>query len=230
MDILRTYRLVPLEEGEGYIKLLVPKGFDPLVLEEVRFSLGKEIIPVYVSEEEFSQRLQEVLAQEEPLVEVEGAEESEVRDILYEEETSPAVSFVNQTLIKAINLGASDIHIEPYEGQSFVRLRLDGILHHYTQIPLSLHEQVVSRIKVLANLNVAEKRIPQDGKIAVKVGKRHLDIRVSVVPTVFGERVVLRLLEKGGKILRLEDLGLWEEDLLKLKRLSQKPYGIVLAT
>lgn len=230
MDILRTYRLVPLEEGEGYIKLLVPKGYDPLVLEEVRFSLGKEVIPVYVSEEEFSQRLQEVLAQEEPLVEVEGAEESEVRDILYEEETSPAVSFVNQTLIKAINLGASDIHIEPYEGQSFVRLRLDGILHHYTQIPLSLHEQVVSRIKVLANLNVAEKRIPQDGKIAVKVGKRHLDIRVSVVPTVFGERVVLRLLEKGGKILRLEDLGLWEEDLLKLKRLSQKPYGIVLAT
>ncbi len=230
MDILRTYRLVPLEEGEGYIKLLVPKGYDPLVLEEVRFSLGKEVIPVYVSEEEFSQRLQEVLAQEEPLVEVEGAEESEVRDILYEEETSPAVSFVNQTLIKAINLGASDIHIEPYEGQSFVRLRLDGILHNYTQIPLSLHEQVVSRIKVLANLNVAEKRIPQDGKIAVKVGKRHLDIRVSVVPTVFGERVVLRLLEKGGKILRLEDLGLWEEDLLKLKRLSQKPYGIVLAT
>ena len=75
MDLLRTYRLVPLEEGEGYIKLLVPKDFDPLVLEEVRFSLGKEIIPVYVSEEEFSQRLQEVLAQEEPLVEVEGAEE-----------------------------------------------------------------------------------------------------------------------------------------------------------
>ena len=93
-------------------------------------------------------------------------------------------------------------------------------------MPLSLHEQVVSRIKVLANLNVAEKRIPQDGKIAVKVGKRHLDLRVSVVPTVFGERVVLRLLEKGGKILRLEDLGLWEEDLLQLKRLNQTVEGV----
>ncbi|MFN4319272.1 MAG: GspE/PulE family protein [Aquificaceae bacterium] len=230
MDLIRTYRLVPLEDKEGYVKLLVPRDFDPLLLEEVRFSLGKEVIPVYVSEEEFSQRLQEVLAQEEPLVEVEGVEESEVRDILYEEETSPAVSFVNQTLIKAVNLGASDIHIEPYESHSFVRFRLDGILHQYTQIPLSLHDQVVSRIKVLANLNVAEKRVPQDGKIAVKVGKRHLDIRVSVVPTVFGERLVLRLLEKGGKVLRLEDLGLWEEDLLKLKRLAQKPYGIVLST
>ncbi len=230
VDILKTYRLVPLEEDEGFLKVLAPRGVNPLTLEELRFSLGKEVIPVFVSEEEFSQRLQEVLAQEEVQIEGEEGQEQEVRDILYEEETSPAVSFVNQTLIKAVNLSASDIHIEPYENTSIVRLRLDGILHEYTRIPLSLHEQVVSRIKVLANLNVAERRVPQDGKIAVKVGRKHLDIRVSVVPTVFGERVVLRLLEKGGKLLRLEDLGLWEEDLIKLRRLAQKPYGIVLAT
>ncbi len=230
VDILKTYRLVPLEEDEGFLKVLAPRGVNPLTLEELRFSLGKEVIPVFVSEEEFSQRLQEVLAQEEVQIEGEEGQEQEVRDILYEEETSPAVSFVNQTLIKAVNLSASDIHIEPYENTSIVRLRLDGILHEYTRIPLSLHEQVVSRIKVLANLNVAERRVPQDGKIAVKVGRKHLDIRVSVVPTVFGERVVLRLLEKGGKLLRLEDLGLWEEDLIRLRRLAQKPYGIVLAT
>ncbi|MDW8032263.1 MAG: GspE/PulE family protein [Aquificaceae bacterium] len=229
VDILRTYRLIPLEEGEGYLKVVAPKNVEPLLLEELRFSTGKEVIPLFLPEEEFAQRLQEVLAQEE--VRIEGEfEEREIRDILYEEETSPAVSFVNQTLIKAVNAGASDVHIEPYEGQAIVRVRLDGVLHEYTRIPLSLQEQVASRIKVLANLNVAERRVPQDGKIAVKVGARHLDIRVSVVPTVFGERVVLRLLEKGGKLLRLEDLGLWEEDLLKLRRLSQKPYGIVLAT
>ncbi len=230
VEIVKSYRLVPVEEGEGFIKVLAPRGVNPIVLEELRFSLGKEIIPIFLSEEEFSQRLQEVLAQEEVRIEGEEGEETQIRDILYEEETSPAVSFVNQTLIKAVNLSASDIHIEPYENTSIVRLRLDGILHEYTRIPLSLHEQVVSRIKVLANLNVAERRVPQDGKIAVRVGKRHLDIRVSVVPTVFGERVVLRLLEKGGKLLRLEDLGLWEEDLIKLRRLAQKPYGIVLAT
>ncbi len=230
VEIVKSYRLVPVEEGEGFIKVLAPRGVNPIVLEELRFSLGKEIIPIFLPEEEFSQRLQEVLAQEEVRIEGEEGEESQIRDILYEEETSPAVSFVNQTLIKAVNLFASDIHIEPYENTSIVRLRLDGILHEYTRIPLSLHEQVVSRIKVLANLNVAERRVPQDGKIAVRVGKRHLDIRVSVVPTVFGERVVLRLLEKGGKLLRLEDLGLWEEDLIKLRRLAQKPYGIVLAT
>ncbi len=230
VEIVKSYRLVPVEEGEGFIKVLAPRGVNPIVLEELRFSLGKEIIPIFLPEEEFSQRLQEVLAQEEVRIEGEEGEETQIRDILYEEETSPAVSFVNQTLIKAVNLSASDIHIEPYENTSIVRLRLDGILHEYTRIPLSLHEQVVSRIKVLANLNVAERRVPQDGKIAVRVGKRHLDIRVSVVPTVFGERVVLRLLEKGGKLLRLEDLGLWEEDLIKLRRLAQKPYGIVLAT
>ncbi len=230
VEIVKSYRLVPVEEGEGFIKVLAPRGVNPIVLEELRFSLGKEIIPIFLPEEEFSQRLQEVLAQEEVRIEGEEGEESQIRDILYEEETSPAVSFVNQTFIKAVNLSASDIHIEPYENTSIVRLRLDGILHEYTRIPLSLHEQVVSRIKVLANLNVAERRVPQDGKIAVRVGKRHLDIRVSVVPTVFGERVVLRLLEKGGKLLRLEDLGLWEEDLIKLRRLAQKPYGIVLAT
>jgi len=230
INLVKNYRLVPVEEGEGFIKVLAPRGVNPIVLEELRFSLGKEIIPIFLSEEEFSQRLQEVLAQEEVRIEGEEGEETQIRDILYEEETSPAVSFVNQTLIKAVNLSASDIHIEPYENTSIVRLRLDGILHEYTRIPLSLHEQVVSRIKVLANLNVAERRVPQDGKIAVRVGKRHLDIRVSVVPTVFGERVVLRLLEKGGKLLRLEDLGLWEEDLIKLRRLAQKPYGIVLAT
>ncbi len=230
VEIVKSYRLVPVEEGEGFIKVLAPRGVNPIVLEELRFSLGKEIIPIFLPEEEFSQRLQEVLAQEEVRIEGEEGEETQIRDILYEEETSPAVSFVNQTLIKAVNLSASDIHIEPYENTSIVRLRLDGVLHEYTRIPLSLHEQVVSRIKVLANLNVAERRVPQDGKIAVRVGKRHLDIRVSVVPTVFGERVVLRLLEKGGKLLRLEDLGLWEEDLIKLRRLAQKPYGIILAT
>lgn len=229
MDVLKAYRLIPLEEGDTFLKVLAPKGADPLLFEELRFSTGKEVIPLFLPEEEFAQRLQEALAQEE--VHIEGElEESETRDILYEQETSPAVSFVNQTLIKAINAGASDVHIEPYEGQAVVRVRLDGVLHEYTRVPSSLHEQVVSRIKVLANLNVAERRVPQDGKIAVKVGPKHLDIRVSVVPTLFGERVVLRLLEKGGRLLRLEDLGLWEEDLAKLRRVSKRPYGILLAT
>ncbi|ADO46191.1 type II secretion system protein E [Hydrogenobacter thermophilus TK-6] len=230
MDILKTYRLVPVEEGEDYIKLLVPRGYDPLVIEEIRFLTGKSVEALEVDGEEFSKELQNRLAQEEVYVEELKEEEDSKRDILLEEEKSPAVSFVNSTLIKATTLSASDIHIEPYEDGSLVRLRLDGVLHDYVSLPLSLHESVVSRIKVLANLNVAERRVPQDGKIRVRIGKRDLDIRVSIVPTTFGERVVLRLLDKSGTMLTLQELGLSEEDLEKVKRLAQKPYGIVLAT
>ena len=229
-SLLKNYRLIPLEEGSESIRVLAPLGADPTVFEEIRFISGKEVIPEFLPPEEFARRLQEELAKEEVRVEGLESEGEEIRDILYEEETSPAVSFVNQTLIKASSLSASDVHMEPYEGKAIVRFRLDGLLHDYAVIPPSLYEQVVMRIKVLANLNVAEKRIPQDGKVAVRIGARHLDIRVSVVPTVFGERVVLRLLEKGGRLLRLEDLGLLEEDLIKLRRLARKPYGIVLAT
>ncbi|MGC8852504.1 MAG: GspE/PulE family protein, partial [Hydrogenobacter sp.] len=188
MDIIKTYRLIPIEEGESYIKLLVPKGYDVFSVEEIRFITGKSVEVLEVEEEEFSQELQKRLAQEEVLIETQVEEDKEQRDILLEEEKSPAVSFVNATLIKATTLSASDIHIEPYEDVSFVRFRLDGILHDYMSIPLSLHESVISRIKVLANLDVAERRVPQDGKIRVRIGKRDLDIRVSIVPTTFGER------------------------------------------
>lgn len=230
LSILRLYRVIPLEEDSSNIKLMVPNDVSPEVLEEIRFITGKSLKLIKLDPQEFSKVLQERLAQEAIFVEGQEDEGSEPADILYEDESSPAVAFVNQTLIKATSVGASDIHIEPYQSSVHVRFRLDGILNEYTTIPHSLHEQVVLRIKVLANLNVAEKRVPQDGKISIRVGQRHFDVRTSVVPSVFGERVVLRLLERGAKLLELQDLGLSDADLLKLKRLSQKPYGMIIAT
>ncbi|WP_448587667.1 GspE/PulE family protein [Thermocrinis sp.] len=230
MDILKTYRIIPIEENETLVKLLAPRGYDEFLLEEIRFLSGKELDVVFMDEEEFAQELQKRLAQEEVLVENIEGEGERLKDLLLEEDKSPAVSFVNSTLIKAATLSASDIHIEPYQDASSVRFRLDGVLHDYMSIPPSLHESVVSRIKILANLNVAERRVPQDGKIRVKIGGKELDIRVSVVPTTFGERVVLRLLDRSSTMLTLEDLGLLPEDLEKVKRLAGKPYGIVLAT
>ncbi|ADC89887.1 type II secretion system protein E [Thermocrinis albus DSM 14484] len=229
MNLLKDYRLIPVEETEEYIKLLAPEGYDPLVLEEIRFITNKDLRVTFLSQEEFTQQLQRVLSQQE--IQIEGYDtEREVTDLLLEESSGPAVDFVNQLLIKGATTGASDIHIEPYEGQSYVRIRLDGVLHDYVQIPLSLHQQVVARIKVLADLNVAERRTPQDGKMRVRVGGKDIDIRVSVIPTVFGERVVLRLLYRSEKILSLEELGLSQEDLAKLKRAAKKPYGMILAT
>ena len=230
MNILRDYRLIPLEEENGLIRLMVPENYDYLQVEEIRFRTGKDVELVVVPPEEFARELQERLSAEDIHIEGEEEEKSEGLDLLHAQDDSPAVSVVNSMLIKASTVGASDIHFEPYEDQAVVRLRLDGILHDVLTIPSSTYQSVVSRIKVMSNLNVAEKRVPQDGRIRVKIGNRDLDIRVSVVPTVFGERVVLRLLDKTGSLLTLEQLGLLEEEEERVKDLAKKPYGIVLVT
>lgn len=230
MNILREYRLIPKEEENGVLKLLVPRSFKEEVIEEIRFRTGKDVELIILPEDEFARELQERLSAEEIRVESGEEERREGLDLLLAQDDSPAVSLVNQVLIKASTVGASDIHFEPYEDEAVVRLRMDGVLHDILKVPTSTYQNVVSRIKVMSNLNVAEKRVPQDGRIRVKIGNKDLDIRVSVVPTVFGERVVLRLLDKTGSLLTLEQLGLSEEDRRKVERLAKKPYGIVLVT
>ncbi len=216
-------------EDERDILVVVPEGFDPYRIEELRFLKNKNVKLKVVSPEEYAKLVQEKLSLEN--VQVEEEENKEEReDILFQRDNSPAVRLVNTVLIKASSVSASDIHFEPYEDETIVRIRMDGVLHDYTKIPSTLYQEVVSRIKVMARLNVAEKRIPQDGKIRVRIGSKDYDIRVSTIPTVHGERIVLRLLEKTGTLLTLDELGLSKEDANKVKRLAQRPYGIVLVT
>ncbi len=221
-----------LEDNGDHLVVAVPPDYDPLVLEELRFLSGKDLRLKLLEREEFTKLLEEKLSEETTPGEEEVQEtETGVKyDLLLETDESPVVKLVNRILLKATRVGASDIHFEPYEDETLVRLRMDGQLHEYTRIPPSRYSEVVARIKVLANLNVAERRVPQDGKFHVKVGQRDYDIRVSVVPTVFGERVVLRLLDKSGKLLTLQQLGLTEEDLKKVEEIISKPYGMVLVT
>jgi len=230
MNILKDYRLIPLEESDGVLKLLVPASYRENDVEEIRFLTGRDVELVVVPDEEFAKELQERLSAEEIRIEGEEEEKSEGQDLLHAQDDSPAVSLVNSVLIKASTVGASDIHLEPYENEAVVRLRMDGILHDVLRIPASTYQNVVSRIKVMSNLNVAERRIPQDGRIRVRIGSKDLDVRVSVVPTVFGERVVLRLLDKTGSLLTLDQLGLVPEDVERVKRLCRRPYGVVLVT
>ena len=216
-------------EDEKELLVVVPEGYDPFRVEELRFLKGKNVRLKVVSSEEYAKLIQEKLSLESVQVEEEETKE-ESEDILFQRDDSPAVRLVNTVLIKASSVSASDIHFEPYEDETIVRIRMDGVLHDYTKIPNSLYQEVVSRIKVMAKLNVAEKRVPQDGKIRVRIGSKDYDIRVSTVPTLHGERVVLRLLEKTGSLLTLNELGLSERDVEKVKRLAQRPYGIVLVT
>ena len=158
------------------------------------------------------------------------ANEDAVEDLLEESGDAPFIRTVNAILAQALRAGASDIHIEPYRDESRVRFRLDGALYERHTLQKAHHAAVVSRIKVMARLDIAEKRLPQDGRIAITLAGREAGLRVSTLPTAFGERVVLRLLEKNEKILSLSELGLAEEDYETLSRLATMPHGMVLVT
>jgi type IV pilus assembly protein PilB len=140
------------------------------------------------------------------------------------------VKLVNGVLAQAVDEGASDIHFEPQARQMLVRFRHDGVLHETMTIPKHLQAGVVSRVKIMANLDIAERRIPQDGRIGLTVGGRPIDMRVAVLPTVYGEQIVIRLLDRSNAMMRLEDLGFSEAALSRYKRSFLKPYGAILVT
>lgn len=151
-------------------------------------------------------------------------------DLLEDTSEAPIIKLVNQVISQAIKARASDIHIEPYQNSFKVRYRVDGILYDLLSPPKWIQASLISRIKVMAKLNIAEKRLPQDGRIEVKMGNQEIDIRVSTVPTAFGERVVLRLLNKTVSLLTLQELGLSVDKLKRLQELVKSPNGIILVT
>ena len=154
----------------------------------------------------------------------------EVTDLLDAQDDAPVIRMINALFTQAARDGASDIHIEPFETHSVVRYRVDGGLRDVVSPRKALHSALISRIKIMAHLDIAEKRLPQDGRIALRVGGRPIDIRVSTVPTGHGERAVLRLLDKEAGRLKLERLGMAPGVLAELDRLVHQPHGIVLVT
>jgi len=158
------------------------------------------------------------------------SEIDETADLLDEVNDAPIIKLVNLLVSGAIKDRASDIHVEPYSGNLKIRYRIDGVLYDIMSMPRRVQSPLVSRIKIMAKLNIAEKRLPQDGRIEIKIADRLIDIRVSIIPTAFGERVVMRLLDKSANILRLSDLGMHDERITLLNRLIKSPYGIILVT
>ncbi len=151
-------------------------------------------------------------------------------DLLDDTSDAPIVKFVNLMLSQAVRAGASDIHVEPYQESFKIRYRVDGILYDMFSPPRHIQSALVSRIKIMAKLNIAEKRLPQDGRIEIRIGDKNVDLRVSTIPTAHGERVVLRLLDKSNVVLRLASLGMSEAVLASFNRLIKLPHGIILVT
>src|SRR3989338_6969156 len=157
-------------------------------------------------------------------------EEEWLDDLLDIANKAPIIKLVNLILFQAVKDRASDIHIEPFEKTVRVRYRIDGILYDTLSPPKKFHHAIVSRIKVMSHLNIAERRLPQDGRTSVKIGDKEFDIRISIVPTAFGERVVLRLLDKSSILLGLEELGFSKERLDKFNAAIGHTHGIILVT
>ena len=166
-------------------------------------------------------------------VDEEGGAEEETEDADHLADLAsgaPVIKLVNLIIQRAVERGASDIHIEPFENDVSVRYRVDGILHHVESPPKKTHAALLSRLKIMARLNIAEKRLPQDGRIRTRIGGRDIDMRVSTLPTVHGEGVVMRILDRGSVVIDLGALGFPDKELAQFNEIIQKPYGMLLVT
>lgn len=241
--LARSLGVLPAAERDGAVELWLRADAGIEALAEARRVLGRPVIPRLLDPEAFERQLSQAYAQGEADTDIliDGIEQEldlaalaeelpAVEDLLEAEDDAPVIRLINALLAQALREGASDIHLEAFEDRSTLRFRVDGMLRDALTPPRALHAALVSRIKVMANLDIAEKRLPQDGRIAIKIAGRPVDVRVSTLPTAHGERVVLRLLDKSQGRLDLASLGMRAETLAALDHLIHAPHGILLVT
>lgn len=257
VEVARKYDLIPVNRTGAVLTVAMADPTNIRAMDEINFICGYQVEPVVASEYaikeaidkyygsthalELKQAMQAAIAEKqsemngmEDMEVLEDSDEMDLADLERQTEDAPVVKLVNKILYDALNEGASDIHVEPYEKEFRVRYRIDGVLYIKINPPLKLRDAITSRIKIMAKLDIAEKRLPQDGRIKIKTkhqGRiKELDYRVSVIPTLFGEKIVLRLLDKENLKLDMTKLGLESESLRRLEKSILKPYGMILVT
>ncbi len=232
----RLHGAFPVNFSEAGLHLALIDPLDPQVLEDLRFSLGKEIVPVIADAGEIETLIDQHYGAEagmdDMLKEITlklgtGEPSGNLED---EANAAPIIRFVDLVLYQAIKERASDIHFEPFENDFKIRYRVDGGLYEMAPPPAHLSATIISRVKVMANLNIAERRLPQDGRIMKTIGGKQVDLRVSTLPTVYGESVVLRVLDRSSVNLDLENLGFTDSLYNYIVEAVQKPNGIFIAT
>lgn len=243
--IVKIYRIMPVAFEGDTLTIAMSDPLNVNVSDDLRFMLGFNIKGVIALEGDITEAIRkhygesgesinELLGEIEktvPIVQIE--EEEDVTDVVVLQELAsqpPVVKLLNLILLQAVKDRASDIHFEPFEDKYMVRYRVDGILYDITNPPRNLALAVSSRIKVMSNLDIAERRLPQDGRIMISVEGKNIDLRVSTLPTVFGESVVMRVLDKDVVSLSLDQVGMSEEIKREVRRIIEKPNGIILAT
>ena len=237
----KEYRIFPLARQNGRLQVAVADPLDSRPLNDLSTLTGEDIEPWVTTPEEILRAINrgyekqagettEVIEEIEEHTAGDLVRNLEPADLIDASDEAPIIRFVNSLITQGYKERASDIHIEPFERDLVVRYRIDGILYEVLKPPLKAHAGIVSRIKIMAQLNIAEKRLPQDGRFRVRVAGRDIDIRVSTLPTAFGERVVLRLLDKASSVLSLEEIGLGSTLLRQFEGMISKNHGIFLVT
>jgi len=230
------HQVLPLQQENGVLVVATADPLNVSALDDLRLLVNGEIRPVLAPSSEISEAIEQFYMERifhdmaELQVDDVAAEELEVSDLQKMASEALVIKLVNLILHQAIQDRASDVHIEPFENHTRVRYRIDGVLHDASSPPKRLHAAIVSRVKILADMNIAERRLPQDGRIRLRFSGRQIDMRVSTVPTLFGEGVVIRLLDKSIGLMDLEDLGMPPAALAQFASVIRKPHGIILVT
>ncbi|MBM4319290.1 MAG: type II secretion system protein GspE, partial [Deltaproteobacteria bacterium] len=239
---VKRFLVLPISDcAEDGVRVALANPLDLSVLDDLRMRLQREILPALATRDLVMAAINRVYERrsgaEQVMDEVaEGSAgdyhslEEEVTDLIDATDEAPIIRLVNSILFQAVKERASDIHFEPFERHLSVRFRVDGVLREIIKPPKQFQNHIISRVKVMAGLDIAEKRLPQDGRIRIKIGGKDIDIRVSTIPTSFGERSVLRLLERAAVLLDLADIGFEPDRLSRMNDLIARPHGILLVT
>lgn len=229
--LARKHGIMPIacRSGKIIVAMSDPLNYD--ALEEIRMASGLRVQPMIALSSDIEQSITRHYGMNQPMVQIEEVEEN--REVKEEErevtdQDSPIVKLVNQIIHNAVHQQASDIHIEPQEKQLQVKFRVDGVLRNQMTLSKTLQGVMTSRVKIVANLNIAERRLPQDGRIQMQISSRKIDIRVSTLPAVNGESIVLRILDQSAGIKKMSELGMNEWNLQSFEKMIQRPNGIIL--
>lgn len=237
----KEFRIFPVQRDEGGILVAVADPLDSQPVNDLVSLTGAWVTVAVATPQEIIRAINQAYeSRAEETTEIiadigsgkagELTGDLEPADLLDTSDEAPIIRFVNSLVTKAYRERVSDIHIEPFETELVVRYRIDGILYEVFKPPVKAHASIISRIKIMSNMNIAEKRLPQDGRFRVRIAGKDVDVRVSSLPTAFGERVVLRLLDKSSSVLALEDIGMEDDLLRQINQMIHRSHGIFLVT
>src|SRR5919112_187709 len=233
-SVCRRYNALPIAYEDGKLVVAMSDPANVFAIDDIRSLTGVEVKPAVATKSDVTAAINRYHRVDGDLddltMALDAEEEDDLSGLKEVVEDAPIVKFVNLLITQAIQDRASDIHLEPTEKDLRVRFRIDGVLHEVMRSPKNIQSGVISRLKIMADINIAERRIPQDGRLSVNANGKKIDLRVATLPTVYGEKVVMRILDKSTSVKTLDDLGFLPETRSRFESSFTKPYGTILVT